>query len=342
MMPRTFISIVIPVYNAEATVGMLCDALIEELGFSYDLQIVLVNDGSTDHSCVVCHSLHERHPETIDCVTLSRNFGEHNAVMAGLHYAEGDYTVIMDDDFQNPPSEVRKLVEEIKNGHDVVYARYETKCHSLFRNLGSRFHNWMATRALGKPAELYLSSFKILSRFLVGEAVHYTGPDPYLDAIILRITRKIGVVTVLHSPRTQGRSGYTFGKLVSLWGNMFMAFSLYPLRVVAAVGALLAVVGFGYAGWIITKYLLPDSVVTDPTAFQISDATRWFLSGITLVALGIVGEYVGRNYMHLNRDPQFIIRSAQTRRSQESCTRRQVTNPDVRVRQRSHEHVAVS
>ena len=336
------ISIVIPVYNSEATIGELCDLLIEELGLFYRVQIVLVNDGSTDHSCVVCRNLHERHPEVIDCITLSRNFGEHNAVMAGLHYAEGDYTVIMDDDFQNPPSEVRKLVEEIKNGHDVVYARYDTKHHSLFRNLGSRLHNWMATRALGKPADLYLSSFKILSRFLVQEIVRYTGPDPYLDAILLRITRKIGVVTVLHAPRARGGSGYTFGKLLSLWGSMFMAFSLYPLRLVAAVGSILALIGFGYAGWIFFRWLLPDSMVRDPAPDQISNAIRWFLSGMTLVALGIIGEYVGRNYMHLNSDPQFIVRDAKTRHSHHASIRREFSGEDVHVRQRSHEHVPVS
>lgn len=342
MIPKTSISIVIPVYNAEATVGMLCDSLIEELDAYYDLQIVLVNDGSTDHSCGVCRNLHERHPGVIDCITLSRNFGEHNAVMAGLNYAEGDFTVVMDDDFQNPPSEVRKLVEEVKNGHDVVYARYEAKHHSHFRNLGSWLHNWTATRALGKPADLYLSSFKVLSRFLVHEVIRYTGPDPYLDAIILRITRRIGVVTVLHAPRVRGESGYTFKKLVSLWGSMFLAFSLYPLRLVAAVGTMLAIYGFGYAGWIFFKWLLPNSVIMDPTANQVSDATRWFLSGITLLALGIIGEYVGRNYTHLNSDPQFIVRSAQTRCPRDFSAARVLSRREDRERQHSHEHAPVS
>lgn len=331
MISKTAVSIVIPVYNAEATIGILCDALIEELGSSYHLQIVLVNDGSTDHSCAVCRNLHERHPGVVDSITLSRNFGEHNAVMTGLRYAEGDYTVIMDDDLQNPPSEVRKLVEEIKNGHDVVYARYETKRHSFFRNFGSRLHNWMATRALGKPADLYLSSFKILSRFVVREIIHYTRPDPYLDAIILRITRKVGVVTTLHAPRTQGGSGYTFGKLVSLWGNMFIAFSLYPLRLVSTVGILMAVIGFIYAAWTFVQWIVPDYIIPDPDPRQISNATRWFLSGITLIALGIIGEYVGRIYAHLNRDPQAIVREAQTRRFQDSSTSREFPQPDSRT-----------
>lgn len=308
----TALSIVIPVYNSEAMIERLCEALIEELAPRYRLQIVLVNDGSRDGSCAACRKLRERHAEVVDYVELSRNFGEHNAVMAGLHYAEGDYCVIMDDDFQNPPMEVNKLIGTIKEGFDVVYARYETKNHTAFRNLGSRLHNWMATRALGKPVDLYLSSFKVLTKFMVQQVAQYTGPDPYLDAIILRITRNIGVVTVQHEPRGDGQSGYTLGKLVSLWGNMFVAFSLYPLRLVAGLGVIMALMGFFYGTYTFVTWLVPW--VKDPNEYQKLDASNWFFRGLMLLAIGIVGEYVGRNYMHVNSDPQFVIRDAQTRR----------------------------
>jgi undecaprenyl-phosphate 4-deoxy-4-formamido-L-arabinose transferase len=306
----TAISIVIPVHNSEQTIERLCHALIRELAPSYQLQIVLVNDASTDGSAAACQRLHEENPEVFDCITLSRNFGEHNAVMAGLNYVEGDYCVIMDDDFQNPPSEARKLIEQALKGYDVVYARYEAKMHSLIRNFGSRLHNWIATRALGKPPDLYLSSFKILSRFLVREITHYTGPSPYLDAIVLRTTRDIGVVTVRHLPRSEGRSGYTFRKLVSLWGNMIIAFSLYPLRLLMAAGAILLVVGIAYGGYTLLALLTPEHLIPKPTPVQILNASGWFFRGITMLAVGIVGEYVGRIYLHLAREPQFIVRNA--------------------------------
>lgn len=305
------LSIVIPVYNAEATIERLCDALINDMRSSCRLQLVLVNDGSRDGSCAACQRLRERHPEVVDYISLTRNFGEHNAVMAGLHYAEGDYTVIMDDDFQNPPSEVHKLVTRMKEGYDVVYTRYEHKKHSGFRNLGSRLHNWMATHALAKPADLYLSSFKVLSKFIVQQIIQYTGPDPYLDAIILRITRNIGVVTVQHDDRREGQSGYSLGKLVSLWGNMFVAFSLYPLRLVALLGVVMALMGFAYGIYTFAAWLMPW--VKDPNDYQKLDASNWFFRGLMLLAIGIVGEYVGRNYMHVNSDPQFIVRDVQTR-----------------------------
>lgn len=299
------ISVVIPVYNAETTIERLCEGVIAELTPSYAVQIVLINDGSSDRSAEVCRLLHRKHPQVVTCVNLSRNFGEHNAVMAGLNCAEGDYCIIMDDDFQNPPSELRRLIEEIRKGYEVVYVHYRVKQHSLLRNLGSRLHNWMAVRALGKPAALYLSSFKIMSRFLLREIVRYTGPNPYIDAIILRTTRDIGVITSEHAPRREGRSGYTFGKLVSLWGNMIVTFSLYPLRVLNVVGSAMAIAGVvlglrTLAAWLVPSFIKPD-------AFQTLNATNWFFRGLIFVSIGVVGEYVGRIYIHLTNEPQFII-----------------------------------
>ena len=308
------VSIVIPVFNGEATIEQLCDQLIAQLSDSWRLQIVLVDDGSRDRSVSICRELCERYPDVIDFIMLSRNFGEHNAVMAGLNYAEGDYCVIMDDDLQNPPSEVHKLIEEIAKGYDVVYTRYVEKKHATFRNLFSRFHNWLATRALGKPADLYLSSFKVLSHFVVREVVRYTGPDPYLDGIILRATRNIGVVTTEHKPRKEGRSGYTLGKLFSLWGNMVVAFSIYPLRLMGLFGITMLIIGATEGIYVLVALALES--IPDPDATQQIIASMWFFRGITMLAISIVGEYVGRSYLLLTRDPQFVIRNAIIRQLQ--------------------------
>jgi undecaprenyl-phosphate 4-deoxy-4-formamido-L-arabinose transferase len=158
--PMDSISIVIPVYNSANTIGKLCDQLVQGLSARWKPEIVLVDDGSSDASFGACQAAHELNPEVVTVVRLSRNFGEHNAVMAGLHYVTGTYCVIMDDDLQNPPSEVERLLEEISKGYDVVYSRYDTKEHSWWRNLGSRLHNKMATWALKKPAELIFRVLK--------------------------------------------------------------------------------------------------------------------------------------------------------------------------------------
>jgi undecaprenyl-phosphate 4-deoxy-4-formamido-L-arabinose transferase len=153
-----------------------------------------------------------------------------------------------------------------------------------------------------------------MTRFLVREVVHYTGPDPHLDAIILRTTRKIGVVNARHEPRLQGKSGYTFGKLVSLWGNMIVPFSLYPLRLLGLYGLIMTLIGVGY--WLYTAFAHLSPSISAPDSVQRLNASMWFLRGVHLLALAIVGEYVGRIYRHLNRDPQFIVRNILRRRAE--------------------------
>jgi undecaprenyl-phosphate 4-deoxy-4-formamido-L-arabinose transferase len=300
------LSVVIPVYNAEKTVAALCRALISLLAPLYQLDIVLVNDCSPDNSDVACKVIHEEFPDIITCIRLSRNFSEHNAVMAGLNHAKGENIVIMDDDFQNPPDEVPKLVAEIEKGFDVVYCRYSEKNDSLFRNLGSYLNGTMARVVLSKPSNLYLSSFKIINRFLRDEIIKYSGPHPYLDAIILRTTRNISSVLVRHDERKSGRSGYTFKKLVSLWGNMIVSCSLIPLRVVGISGAVLTFIGFYSVASLMLRDLLP--MFSDPSELEKLSSVTLFFRGFQLVAISIVGEYVGRIYMKLNSEPQFIIR----------------------------------
>jgi glycosyltransferase involved in cell wall biosynthesis len=301
------VSIVIPVYNSERTIERLCLALIDGLAKEWPLQIVLVDDGSQDNSAAVCRKLHEKYAHHVCCVLLSKNFGEHNAVMAGLNCATGDYCVVMDDDFQNPPHEVERMLREIEKGYDVVYARYQQKKHSLWRNLGSRLHNRMATHALGKPKDLYLSSFKAMSRFAVQELVKYRGPDPYLDAILLRTTRNIGVLDVSHEAREEGASGYTLMKLFGLWGNMIVAFSIYPLRLIALYGLITTLSGVAYACYKLIEWWSPG--MPDPDPYEKLNASMWVFRGSSLLAIGIVGEYVGRIYRNLSSTPQYVIRN---------------------------------
>jgi undecaprenyl-phosphate 4-deoxy-4-formamido-L-arabinose transferase len=299
------ISIVIPVYNGAATIGDLVDRLLVLLDTNC-LQIVLVNDGSTDPSDQVCRSLCVRHPETMTYVNLSRNFGEHNAVMAGLHQARGDYVVIMDDDFQNPPEEAARLIDHAcAHGYDIVYSRYARKHHHWFRNLGSRLNDGMANFMLDKPRQLYLSSFKCLSRFTVGEILKYTGPYPYIDGLALRCTRNIGTVEVSHQPRRTGRSNYTLGRLVHLWLNMFVNFSVMPLRLSGLMGSVFSLFGFllGILAFV-EKMLRPDV----PIGWASVLVASVLFSGVQLLMLGLIGEYLGRLFLTSNQTPQFVVR----------------------------------
>ena len=203
---KVLLSIIIPVYNSEKTIAALVDKLFLETRESCELEIVLVNDQSKDNSEAVCIKLNEKYTPRLKFYSLAKNVGEHNAVMAGLNQMSGDYAVIMDDDFQNPVSEVIKLLDYALNHDvDVVYTFYEKKQHSYFRNLGSSFNNTVATIMLKKPKDLYLSSFKLLNRYLVNEIIRYDLPFPYIDGLILRTTSRIGKIQVQHEKESRGQ-----------------------------------------------------------------------------------------------------------------------------------------
>lgn len=298
-------SVVIPVYNGSKTIIQLVDELKLHLSSQYTLEIVLVNDASQDNSAEVCRTLVEKHPGVVRFIDLSRNFGEHSAVMAGLNFATGKYTVIVDDDFQNLPSEIVKLIKKIEEGYDVVYARYKEKKQSYFRNLGSKFNDKVANIMLGKPRDLYLSSFKIMNLLVKQRVIEYKGPFPYIDGIILASTRNIAPVEVEHEERKEGKSNYTFGKLVSLWSNMFTNFSIFPLRFASYIGLLFSFIGFSLGLFIAIERLFFGQVPPGYTTIAVSIL---IFSGIQLFALGMIGEYVGRLFLSHNGMPQFIVR----------------------------------
>lgn len=297
------LSVVIPVYNGAATIGRLVETVLRELA-AYDPEVVLVNDGSRDNSEEVCTALAMTH-SAVKFISLRRNFGEHNAVMCGLNHADAEFVAVIDDDFQNPPSEIEKLLREAEKGYDVVYSRYEVKRHNWFRNLGSRVHNWLATIIMDKPPDLYLSSFRIMKRELVQEVIKYRGPFPYIDGLILRVTDNIGTCLVEHHARAEGRSNYTLGKLVSLSLNMFLNFSVRPLRFFTAIGFGLFILGIVLSVYFaIWKLLNPDYAV-GWASLMIATLT---LSGVQLLFLGLIGEYLGKNYLDRNGAPQYVIK----------------------------------
>jgi undecaprenyl-phosphate 4-deoxy-4-formamido-L-arabinose transferase len=298
------LSFVIPVYNGAQSIARVVGE-IHNLFAKDHVEVVLVNDGSPDNSEAVCRELAAAGQAVF--VQLARNFGEHNAVLAGLSLARGQYVAVLDDDGQNPPSEVRKLWDHAKaTGLDVVYGRYAEKKHSVLRNLGSQFNDRVANHMLRKPSDIYLSSFKVMSRFVVDEIVKYRGPYPYIDGLIFRATRSIGQIEVNHKIREQGKSNYTVRKLLKLWSNMFLSFSIAPLRFATALGLVMASLSALAVVLIIVDKLWINPGVTAgiPTVLALVS----FLAGVQLLMLGIIGEYLGRLYMDQTGSPQFVVR----------------------------------
>ena len=302
------VSFVIPCYRSAQTIGKVVeeiDITMKNLN-AYEYEIVLVNDSSPDNTYEVIRELCAQRKD-ICGIDLARNFGQHAALMAGFGYAHGDVVVCLDDDGQTPAAEVGKLLDKIEEGYDVVYAKYVHKQHSGFRNFGSKINELMARVMLGKPKELYLSSYFAAKKFVVEEMLRYTNPYPYVIGLVLRTTKSIANVEVTHREREVGTSGYTIGKLFGLWFNGFTAFSIKPLRIATALGCITACGGFAYGIYTIIKKFVNPSV---PVGFSAMMAALVFLGGMVMLMLGLIGEYIGRIYISLNNSPQYVIRES--------------------------------
>jgi len=296
------LSVIIPVFNAERTIKELVDRLFIDLA-GIDFEVILVNDGSKDKSETICAALAENIKQ-VKFISLRRNFGEHNAVLCGLNFACGEFSVIMDDDFQNPPAEVPRLLKEIEKGFDVVYAKYNVKRHNLFRNLASRINNSVANLLMDKPGDLYLSSFKIIRGEVVAEIIKYTGPFPYIDGMIIRVTDNIGTVSVNHAERLSGKSNYTLQKLFSLYLNMFINFSIKPLRIFTISGTIIFMAGIFMTAYFIGSKLLFWEI----PGWTSTISVILMFSGFQIIFLGLLGEYMGKQYMDQNKTPQWVIK----------------------------------
>lgn len=301
------ISFVIPCYRSSATlpgvIAEIKDTMDKDIKENYE--IVLVNDCSPDDTFETIRNLCEQ-DSRITGINLAKNFGQHSALMAGFHYAKGDIVVCLDDDGQTPADEVGKLLDGIKNGADVVYAKYIHKHHSSFRNFGSRINELMTRIMLGKPKYLRVSSYFAMKKFVMDEMIRYQFAYPYVIGLVLRTTKNIINVEVHHRDRAAGESGYTFGKLLSLWFNGFTAFSVKPLRIATVMGAGCAGVGFLYGIYTIIKKIIinPPGLTTGFSALM---SVLVFMGGMMMLMLGLVGEYMGRMYISMNNSPQFVI-----------------------------------
>jgi glycosyltransferase involved in cell wall biosynthesis len=303
------LSFVIPLYDSARSIGPLVKA-IEALPIEGGHEIVLVNDGSHDGTWATCEVLLREARVPLTLINHSRNFGEHNAVLTGYRHARGAYVVNLDDDGQNPPAEAVRLWEHARrHGLDVVFGHYAHKEHSLWRNLGSWFTNVLADWMLDKPWGFYLSSFRCVNALVARAVAAHGGPFPYIDGLILQVTQNIGSLEVRHEARQAGHSGYTVRRLLRLWLSTFVNFSVMPLRLATILGLVMAALGVAGLGVVVYWRLTNRG-----PAFGWGSLMTALLifSGTQLVILGLLGEYIGRMFLTINRRPQSVVREVLT------------------------------
>lgn len=299
------ISVVIPCYNSENMISVVVEKIETTIKQreEYTYEIILVNDGSRDHTWDTISKLAIEHKH-IKAINLAKNFGQHNAMMAGYRYAEGDYILGMDDDGENNPEKMFVLVDKLCEGYDIVVAEYESH-DSKFRSFGTKINNLMAEYMIDKPKDITLSSYYVVRRFVIEQAIKYENSYPYIAGLFLQATKNWAKVPLEREQRLAGHSGYNAKKLLLLWVNGFTAFSVKPLRVATCMGMLFSAAGFLWGAVLVIQKLIGFNIASGYTSII---ACLVFFCGVIMVMLGIIGEYIGRIYISINNAPQYVIR----------------------------------
>lgn len=303
-MNKIDLSVVIPVYRSADTLRPLVERLVrvlDDLGREYE--IIFVDDGSPDNAWEALCALQGSYAERIVAIQLMRNYGQHNALMCGLRHSRGKYILTMDDDLQHPPEEIPKLLKAIESSEwDLVYGSYDSKKHRAGRNIGSALANVFFKLVF--RCSVAFTSFRIIRRELLDSIFSYSLNFTYIDGLLAWNTQRVGQVNVKHDFRS-GRSSYSLRKLIVLMLNLFTNFSLLPLQLISLCGVLAASGGFVLSGYYFVHYMLTSDPVPGFASLMI---TILILGGVQLLSLGIMGEYLGRLHLNVNRKPQYVER----------------------------------
>ena len=299
------VSIVIPCYKSEASIRKVIELTLAEFENldGYDCEFILVDDCSPDNTFQSILTL-SRDYQCVHGITLMRNFGQHNALMCGMNHASGDLIMGMDDDLQTHPSQIPILIAKMEEGFDVVYGIYRESKNGIIKNFTSWLNRWTAQKLLDRPKGVETSNFWLITSAVRDQVVTYRNYNPYVQALFSCVTKKIGNVPIEHHVREQGSSGYTFGKLANLWLSYFN-YTVWPLRAISKIGITGAVLGFLYTIYVVVNWFLDPTV---PLGWSSVMCVLLIASGLILLTLGIIGEYLGNLVLPANGRAQFIVR----------------------------------
>lgn len=303
-----FLSFVIPCYRSEETIAAVCNEIADTMALrpEYDYEIIAVNDCSPDGVLNVLKTLAAAN-KRIKVVDLSRNFGKHCAMMAGFSFVRGEYVVNLDDDCQCPVNELWKLVDAIREeGYDCATAVYAEKKEAAWKRFGSSINSRMVNILIEPPKGITLENFFVIKRYVCDEVLRYPNPYPYVSGLVLRATHRVKMIPMEERERGDSKStGFTLKKSFILFFNGLTAFSVKPLRISSVIGMIFAFFGFIYGLIVIIRRLFNPLI---PMGYSSMMAVQLFTSGIIMLLLGMIGEYLGRIYLSLNKSPQYVIR----------------------------------
>ena len=300
------LSFVIPCYGSEKTIEAVVDEIVRTVAErpEVDYEIVPVNDCSPDNVWQVMEALHARNAK-VKPVALAKNMNRPGAVMAGLTVAEGDVAVILDDDGQCPVDHLWDLLAPLDGDYDVSMAKYPERKQSLFKDFGTQVNRIMTNVVLRRPNGLEFTNFMAMKRYIVDEILKYPNSYPYMTGLLLRTTKYLTNVEMEERNRFSGKSNFTFVKMLELWMNGLTAFSVVPLRIATFAGIACSILGFFMTLWVVVNKLVNPGV---PIGYSSVMAALFFIGGMIMMMLGVIGEYIGRTYISINKSPQFVIR----------------------------------
>lgn len=302
------LSFVIPCYRSEHTIEKVIDEIIATVKqkVEYDYEIIAVNDVSPDHVYDVLKRIAAENKK-VKVINLAKNMGKHAAVLAGYSFVSGDFIVNLDDDFQCPVYELWKMLEPLlKDECDIVTAEYYQKQESIWKKYGSDFNMLISQIMLEKPKGLRFENLSVMKRFVCDEVVKYKNPYPFLEGLFLQVTRRVKTVSMENRKRADnGISGFTLWKSISLFMNGLTSFSVKPLRIATITGIVFAMIGFLYSIFIVIRKILCPEIAIGYSSIM---AVLLFSSGLIMLMLGLIGEYVGRIFICINNPPQYVIK----------------------------------
>ncbi|MBP3880044.1 MAG: glycosyltransferase family 2 protein [Lachnospiraceae bacterium] len=299
------VSIVIPCYNSEHTIERVADACFEtfEKLDGYDYEMILVNDYSKDDTFGAITRVCQKY-SNVKGVNLARNFGQHCAIMAGLHYVNGDFVVGMDDDLQNHPDQIVQFLAKAEEGYDVVFGVFKERKFNAFKNLTGAVSRFLLWHLLERPKDIQMSSFWLARRYVIEKVKEYEGDSPFIQLLFFRTTYNMANIEIEHFAREVGQSNYTFRKGLRLFLSM-ISYTVAPLQWAYFFGVAFSMVGF--LGGIIVfahKLLNPNTAV----GWSSIMCVLFIFFGIVFLMLGVIGDYLGKMVLNLSRKPQYVVR----------------------------------